>query len=77
MKTTPIDLCVKEWGTVTKFARAIGRDSSAVARWNRPRIDGGCDGFMPIGATRDTVKALKRKRSTLTTDDILFGRAKR
>ena len=74
MKITPIQLCIKEWGTVTQFAHAIGRDSSSVSRWSRPRSEGGCDGSMPIDATRDTVLALKKRKSKITAEEILFGR---
>ncbi len=58
-----------KFGGARRLAKAIGRDPSAVYKWNYPREIGGTDGLVPTSAIPDINAAADLLGITLTPED--------
>lgn len=44
-------------GGVPRLAGAMGKDPSALYRWNHPKEKGGCDGLIPSSSMQEVLDA--------------------
>jgi len=66
----PVQLIIREFGGVTKLARAIQRDPAAVSRWQ-------IRGRIPTSAQQEIVVAARERDLPISMHDIIFGRTER
>lgn len=64
---TPVQLAIELFGGVRKLARAIGRDSAAVSRWQKY-------GTIPTSAQIRVLQVAQEKGIELTAHDVIYGR---
>lgn len=74
MYLSPAEYVVRKFGGVNATARAIGRTPGVVSRWNKPRSEGGCGGYVPSAAQRLVLKEAKARRLKITPDDLAYGK---
>lgn len=57
-------------GGVPRLAAAMGKDPSALYRWNHTKEKGGCDGLIPSSSMQDVLDAAEIIGVKLTAKDL-------
>lgn len=57
-------------GGVPRLAAAMGKDPSALYRWNHSKDKGGCDGLIPSSSMQEVLDAAELLNVKLTPKDL-------
>lgn len=74
MQLTPAEYVIRTFGGVRATGRAIGRDFSAVSRWQRRVDKTGQVGGIPRVLHTVILKKAEAMGLDITADDLIYGR---
>ncbi len=67
---TPVEMAIKEFGSIRKLALAIHRDPAAIVRWKQR------GGHIPTAVQRKLLNVAWDRGIQLSAHDIVFGDGK-
>lgn len=70
--TNPAERVIAVFGGVRATARIIGRSSSTVSRWQKPRAEGGTGGAVPTSSQGKLLTYAREHGLALTADDLIL-----
>lgn len=68
---TPAQTVIRMFGGVRATARIIGRSSSTVSRWQKPRAEGGTDGRVPSTSQKKLLDYAQAHGLPLTAEQLI------
>ena len=71
VELTPAQRVIAAFGGVRPTARIIGRSSSSVSRWQKPRAEGGTDGRIPASLQGKVLAYAVANGIPLTADQLI------
>lgn len=69
--TTPAARVIRAFGGVRPTARILGKASSTISRWQKPRAEGGTGGRVPTSSQGAILAYAREHGIPLTADDLI------